>query len=103
MEVADSAEGDPVITTIEGNILTDPVSQIRSRQLSCTDSTIFGYGSISSANYAYDGPIKYYSETDAPQESGAESADGWEEADLWWNPEEDEEIFAEEKGKRKFR
>lgn len=25
MEVADSAEGDPVITTIEGNILTDPV------------------------------------------------------------------------------
>ena len=79
------------------------MSQIRSRQLSCTDSTIFGYGSIRSANYAYDGPIKYYSETDAPQESGAESADGWEEADLWWNPEEDEEIFAEEKGKRKFR
>lgn len=27
VEVADSAEGDPVITTIEGNILTDPVSQ----------------------------------------------------------------------------
>ena len=103
VEVADSAEGDPVITTIEGNILTDPVPQIRSRQLSCTDSTIFGYGSIRSANYAYDGPIKYYSEADAPQESGAESADGWEEADLWWDPEEDEEIFAEEKGKRKFR
>lgn len=41
VEVADSAEGDPVITTIEGNILTDPVPQIRSRQLSCTDSTIF--------------------------------------------------------------
>ena len=27
VEVADSAEGDPVITTIEGNILTDPVPQ----------------------------------------------------------------------------
>ena len=27
MEVADSAEGDPMITTIEGNILTDPVPQ----------------------------------------------------------------------------
>lgn len=55
VEVVDDGEGDPVIITIEGNILTDPVPQIRSRQLSCTDSAIFGYGSIRSANYGYDG------------------------------------------------
>ena len=90
-------KGDPVIITIEGNILTDPVPQIRSRQLSCTDSAIFGYGSIHSANYGYDGPIKYYSAADAPQESSAASSEDWESADLWWNPEEEQEVSRREK------
>lgn len=85
---------------IEGNILTDPVPQIRSRQLSCTDSAIFGYGSIRSANYGYDGPIKYYSAADAPQESSAASSEDWESADLWWNPEEEQEVSRREKEKK---
>ncbi len=97
VEVVDDGEGDPVIITIEGNILTDPVPQIRSRQLSCTDSAIFGYGSIRSANYGYDGPIKYYSAADAPQESSAASSEDWESADLWWNPEEEQEVSRREK------
>lgn len=88
MEVFVNSEGDPVITTIEGNILTDALPQIRSRQLSCTDSGILGYGSIRSANYSYEGPIKYYSDADAPQESGADSAQEPEGSDLWWDPEE---------------
>lgn len=68
-DVVYEEDGKAQIITMEGNIPTDEVPQIRSRQMDADDEIIVGYGSIRQANYAYSGPITYYGDADAPEES----------------------------------
>lgn len=72
----EKADGKTVILTLEGNILTDPEPQIRTREIDPADETIVGFGSIRQQNLGYSGPRKYYSLADKPEEPPSEPENG---------------------------
>lgn len=74
------------IRTIEGNILTDEIPQIRSREMAADASIVLGYGSMYQYNDSYSGPLDDYSSADAPN-----PVFSLEENRLWYSEEKDDE------------